>query len=57
MKGFVIRDENGYFVIRRRYNGKVFNMWSTRKRDAARFHFYEAAKKIAATIPQRVTIE
>jgi hypothetical protein len=52
----VIFDGKGYWVGMRRPDGKVVHLWSTKKADAAKFHFYEVAKRIAATIPQPVTI-
>jgi hypothetical protein len=52
----VIFDGKGYWVGMRRPDGKFVHLWSTNKRDAAKFHFYEVAKRIAATIPQPVTI-
>jgi hypothetical protein len=54
---FVIFDGKGYWCARRRPQGRALDMWSSRARDAARFHFLEAAKKIASTLPQRVTIK
>jgi hypothetical protein len=55
--GFVIFDGEGYWVARRRGADKrPIDMWSTKKKDATPFHFYEVARSIAASIPQPVTI-
>jgi len=54
MKGIVIFDGKGYFVRRRRPNGRVVDLWSPRKKDAARFYIPEAAQRFAATFPQKV---
>lgn len=55
MKDIVIFDGKGYWCGRRRQGSRVLEFWSTKKKDAARFHFPEVAQKIASTIPQRVT--
>ena len=54
MKGIVIYDGKGYWVGRRRPDGRIVDMWSSKRVDAAVFHFEEVARKIAATLPQRV---
>jgi hypothetical protein len=51
----VIFDGKGYWVKRRRVNGRVFDLWSPHKKDAAIFHFPEVARKIAASLPQKVS--
>ena len=53
---FSIFDGKGYFVKRRRIDGRIIDLWSPRKRDAAKFYFIEVANKFAATIPQRVSL-
>lgn len=50
----VIFDGKGYWCGRRRVNGQILDLWSTKKKDAARFHFREVAVKIASTLPQKV---
>lgn len=56
MNDVMIFDGKGYWVRRRRHDGKVYELWSPRKEDAARFHFLEVAKKIASTLPQKVRL-
>lgn len=51
MNGTVIFDGKGYFVKRRRVDGRVVELWSPKREDAAVFHFREVARKIASTIP------
>jgi hypothetical protein len=54
----VIFDGKGYWVgMRRPERGRIVHLWSPKKEDAAHFHFYEVAQKIASTIPQKVTIK
>jgi hypothetical protein len=57
MKGFVISDGKGYFVKRRRVDGRIIDLWSPRKKDAARFHFLYVAYAIAAAIPQHTVVQ
>jgi hypothetical protein len=56
MHGVVIFDGKGYFVKRRRVDGRIVDLWSPRKQDAASFHFIEVARRFASTIPQRVRL-
>jgi len=56
MSGLVIFDGKGYFVKRRRVDGRIIDLWSPKRADAAVFHFDVVARKIALTIPQRVTL-
>jgi hypothetical protein len=56
MNGVVIFDGKGYFVKRRRVDGRVIDLWSPRKQDAALFHFLEVARRFTSTIPQRVRL-
>lgn len=53
----VIFDGKGYWVGMRRPGGTIVHLWSSKKRDAAKFGFYEVARKIASTIQQPVTIK
>lgn len=54
--GYLIFDGKGYWVSRRRLDGRVLEFWSPRKQDAAVFHFLEVAKKIAKSLPQQTEI-
>jgi hypothetical protein len=54
---YVIYDGHGYWCARRRVDGRVLEMWSARRCDAARFHFLEVAQKVASTLPQRVVVK
>lgn len=56
MNDVMIFDGKGYWVGRRRPDGRCVDLWSPRKEDAARFHFRQVAEKIASTLPQRVRI-
>lgn len=57
MSGTVIFDGKGYWVARRRVDESIIDMWSPKLADAAVFHFDVVARKIAATIPQRVSFK
>ena len=57
MKEIVIHDGKGYWCARRRVDGRLIDLWSPKRKDAAIFHFLEVAQKIAASIPQTVTLE
>lgn len=54
MNELVIFDGEGYWIGRRRPNGRVVDLWSPHKKDAARIHFQAVAEKIASTLPQKV---
>jgi hypothetical protein len=53
-KDVVIFDGKGYWVGMRRPRGKIVHIWSPKLKDAARFHFYEVALRVANEIPQPV---
>ena len=53
----VIFDGKGYWVSRRRVDGRIIDIWSPRRSDAAVFHFRPVAEKIAATIHQKVALK
>lgn len=53
---YIIFDGHGYFVRRRRSEGRVVDIWSPKLADAARFHFIEVAEKFAASFPQKTRI-
>lgn len=56
MNGTVIFDGKGYWVARRRVDERIIDLWSPKRADAAVFHFDVVARKMASTIPQRVTL-
>lgn len=52
----IIKDSKGYWVSMRR-NPEPIHFWSTKKADAAQFHFYEAAERILKMLPQKAHIQ
>ena len=56
MDNYCITDGHGYWVGRRRVDGRKLEFWSPKKRDAAKFHFREVAERISRDLPMRVSI-
>lgn len=58
MIDYIIRDADGYWCgLRRKADKAPVHFWSTKRKDAARLHFYDAAEHFARMLPQSVRIE
>jgi hypothetical protein len=54
---YIIRDEDGYWCgMRRKPDKTPVHFWSSKRKDAARLHFYEAAQHFAGMLPQPTRI-
>jgi hypothetical protein len=57
MIAYVIRDRDGYWCgMRRNPDKSPVHFFSTKRKDAVELHFYEAAQRFAALLPQPVRI-
>lgn len=56
VRAYIITDGHGYWCGRRRDGTRKFDFWSTKRRDASRIHFAEAAQTIARTLPMPIRI-